>query len=99
VLNPLQAVAAVLLPGNCIVSVYAVRSPYFSALQKAAQCLIVWALPSLGPIFVWNFLRTQDNRAAKRSGPSITVGYDNTIVVTDSSHDSIGGGGHDGAMH
>jgi len=99
VLNPLQAVAAVLLLGNCIVSVYVIRSPYHSALQKTAQCLIVWVLPLLGSIFVWNFLRTQGNLAAKKDGQSIVGGYDNAIVVTDGSHDGLGGGGHDGAMH
>ena len=97
-LNPLQAVAVLLLLGNCIVSVYVIRSPYYSALQKTAQCLIVWVLPLLGPIFVWNFLRTQDNRAAKNGGQSIIGGYDNTIVVTDGQGLS-GGGGHDGTMH
>jgi hypothetical protein len=95
----MRIVAAALLLANCIVSFYVIRSSFYSALQKAAQCLIVWVLPLLGPIFVWNFLRTQESRGAKNGNQSSTGGYDNTIVVTDGSHDGFSGSGHGGPMH
>jgi hypothetical protein len=80
VVTSLKAIAATLLLFNCIVSICVIRSSYYSALQKMAQCLIVWVLPLLGPIFVWNFLRTQDKRAAKGGNQSSVGGYDHTIV-------------------
>jgi len=98
--SPLPVGAAALLLCNLAVSLYVIRSSYYSPLQKAAQCFIVWLLPIFGAIFIGSFLRSQ--RVASqpaRSGPSIEGGYDNTISVTDGSHGGFGAGGHDGGSH
>ena len=46
---------------NLIVSFLVVRSPFYTAFQKFAQCLVVWWVPLFGAIGVWAFLRAQYN--------------------------------------
>lgn len=86
---PMKAVlvvAGVLCAANLTVSYLVIRSPFYSRGQKAAQCVIVWSLPILGPIGVWAFLRSQfgwakyDTRAYREpSEKMIAVEVDDAI--------------------
>lgn len=89
-----QYTAGALTIANLWVSVSVIRSPFYSAGQKLAQCLIVWLIPLLGVIGIWAFLRAQYNwqkyntRAyPERSEKGVAV------AVQDAIHES---GGHAG---
>lgn len=89
-----QYTAGALAIANLWVSVTVIRSPFYSAGQKLAQCLIVWLIPLLGAIGIWVFLRAQynwqkyDTRAyPERREKGVAV------AVQDAIHE---GGGHAG---
>ena len=86
-----QYTAGALTIANLWVSVSVIRSPFNSARQKLAQCLIVWLIPMLGAIGIWVFLRAQynwqkyDTRAyPERSEKAVAV------AVQDAIHESSG---------
>lgn len=58
-LNPLIVSGGVLCLVNLYVSVLVIRSHFYSAKQKSAQCAIVWLVPIFGAIGIWSFLRAQ----------------------------------------
>jgi hypothetical protein len=50
----------ILALANLVASAAVVRSSYYSAGQKWAQCIVVWLLPLLGAVGIWAFLRSQE---------------------------------------
>lgn len=92
--TPLQYTALALAFANLWVSVSVIRSPFHSAGQKFAQCLIVWLIPLFGAVGIWVFLRSQyngqkyDTRAYPESSEKMVA-----VEVQDAIHAS---GGHAG---
>lgn len=89
---------AVFFVVNCVAAIAIIRSSCYSAAQKAVQWLIIWLLPVFGGIFVWSFLRSQNVSRKMRTSDAYGAGYDNSIVVTDGSHQGFDGGGHGGGL-
>ena len=45
--------------GNLIVTILLLRAPDYDRSQKAIQTLLVWLLPVIGAVLVWQFLRAE----------------------------------------
>jgi hypothetical protein len=54
------AIVGALFSANALASVLVIRSRYYLWPQKLMQCAVVWAIPLLGPIAIWAFLRNQE---------------------------------------
>jgi hypothetical protein len=52
---------AALSIANAWVCVKVLRSPWYSSVQMALQCALVWFLPVVGLIIVWSVLRSQSD--------------------------------------
>jgi hypothetical protein len=52
-------IGAALVAANLCVSIFVVRSAFYSPLQKLGQCAIVWFLPVVGCVGVGVFLYSQ----------------------------------------
>lgn len=86
--------ALALALANLWVSVSVIRSPFYSAGQKIAQCFIVWLIPLFGAVGIWAFLRSQYNWQ-KYDTRAYPEGSEKgmAVAVQDAIHES---GGHAG---
>lgn len=96
--NSILYVVALLAAVNVFTSFQVIRSDYYTAAQKFAQCVMVWLIPVLGALLIWSFLRTQvgwkkyDTRAyPERSEKMVSVVLFDA-VRGDASHTSSDSG-------
>ena len=59
----LSAVVLLLAAANVLVSSLVVRHALYSHSQKALQILLVWLVPVIGAIVVWQVLRAQKDQS------------------------------------
>lgn len=59
----LVIIVVIVIALNLFVSVYLAKRDDLNRFQKVAQILIVWLVPLVGALGLWQFHRSQDNES------------------------------------